>query len=86
MALTSAIFIIVRFYYRYKFTLLPTLKTLKHKQIIIDNPSSINYNTLVTWFEEIVKFDFFQIMTLVRVIRSDFFVLSQIKTPICLIR
>ena len=38
----------------------------------IDNPPLIGYNTLVTWFEKIVKFDFVQIMTLVRVIRSDF--------------
>ena len=25
---------------------------------VLDNPPFIQYNTLVTWFEEIVKFDF----------------------------
>ena len=41
--------------------------------VTLDNVSPIDYNTLVTRFEKIVKFDFVQIMALVRVIRSDFF-------------
>ena len=45
----------------------------KNYTILVDNSPLISYNTLVTWFEKIVKFDFVQIMALVRVIRSDFF-------------
>ena len=55
--------------------LFPTvLIEIKNQNInfVVDNPPLIGYNTLVTWFERIVKFDFVQIMALVRVIRSDF--------------
>ena len=56
--------------------LFPTvLIEIKNQNInfVVNNPPLIDYNTLVTWFEKIVKFDFVQIMALVRVIRSDFF-------------